>query len=151
MPNESGIGRPFKDINEKELDNLLKIQCTQEEIASYFECNIDTLCDYCKRVHGMTFSEYSKKKREVGKIALRNTQYQSAVNGNTSLLIWLGKQYLGQFDKQITQTQEIAPFEDLIKSWAPDGNSELSISKQSGPKPLERKAEEVIPVVEPRE
>lgn len=37
--------------------------------------------------------------REGGKRSLRRTQFKAALEGNPQLLIWLGKQYLGQSDK----------------------------------------------------
>jgi hypothetical protein len=32
--------------------------------------------------------------------SLRRKQFEAAMNGNTTILIWLGKQYLGQRDKR---------------------------------------------------
>lgn len=48
----------------------------------------------------MTFSGYFAQKRGTGKISLRRKQFQTALagKGNVSMLIWLGKQWLGQKD-----------------------------------------------------
>ena len=48
----------------------------------------------------MKFAEYFEQKRGKGKIALRRKQYDVAMSGNVTMLLWLGKQYLGQSDKQ---------------------------------------------------
>jgi hypothetical protein len=48
----------------------------------------------------MNFPEYFEQSRCVGKAALRRRQFQSAMDGNPTMLIWLGKNWLGQTDKQ---------------------------------------------------
>ena len=47
----------------------------------------------------MNFSEVFKRKRGKGKISLRRSQFQLAQT-NPTMAIWLGKQWLGQTDKQ---------------------------------------------------
>lgn len=42
---------------------------------------------------------------------MRRAQFQAAINGNASLLIWLGKQYLGQSES--AGTEEKKEIEDL--------------------------------------
>jgi hypothetical protein len=96
----SVMGRPRIEIDFKEFDKLCGLQCTLEEIAGWFNCSVDTIENRVKEVHGVTFSEYYSQKRSSGKISLRRKQYEAAMAGNTALLIWLGKQYLGQSDKQ---------------------------------------------------
>ena len=92
-------GRPRIEIDFNELDKLCGLQCSQTEIASWFDCSIDTIEARIKETHGMSFPEYFEQKRGRGKIALRRRQYEAAMAGNTALLIWLGKQYLGQSEK----------------------------------------------------
>jgi len=87
-------------INWDEFDKLCGIQCTIEEIASWYNCSVDTIENVVKRDKKQKFSEYFSKKRGVGKISLRRKQYQVAMDGNPTMLLWLGKQYLGQTDKQ---------------------------------------------------
>jgi len=93
-------GRPKKEIDLDALDKLCAIQCTGEEISSFFDIDYDTLNRICKDEFNLSFSEYFAQKKGKGKIALRRAQYQSAINGNTSMLIWLGKNWLSQSDKQ---------------------------------------------------
>lgn len=104
------MGRPRIEIDFKELDKLCALQCTQEEIAGWFECSIDTIEARIKETHGMTFPEYFAQRRSGGKISLRRKQYETAMSGNPTMLIWLGKQYLNQSDKQDSNVtlQEIA-------------------------------------------
>lgn len=92
-------GRPRKEIDFNELDKLCGLQCTQEEIAGWFDCSIDTIEARIKEAHGVSFPEYFAQKRSSGKISLRRKQYETAMSGNPTMLIWLGKQYLAQSDK----------------------------------------------------
>jgi len=92
-------GRPVYEIDYKTLDNLCGIMCTAEEIASLLEIDRDTLSAALKRDGHEGFSAYYKKKSANGKMSLRRVQYQSALDGNTTMLVWLGKQHLDQVDK----------------------------------------------------
>ena len=93
------MGRPRKEIDKKQFENLCGIQCTLEEICGFFEVTDKTLNSWCRRTYGETFSEVFRKKRSGGKISLRRAQFQTAMSGNAPMLIWLGRQYLGQVDK----------------------------------------------------
>lgn len=71
------------------------MQCTEEEIAYFFNCSVDTIDRYCQRTYHVTFAEYSKRYRGLGKISLRRKMHEMAMDGNVPMLIWLSKQYLG--------------------------------------------------------
>ena len=45
------------------------------------------------------------------KNSLREKQYDVAMSGNVSMLIWLGKQVLGQSDKQ--EVEHIRPIDEV--------------------------------------
>jgi|TARA_Y100000593_G_C4055620_1_gene211862 hypothetical protein len=91
------VGRPKKELDTKLIERLSSIFCTNEEIASVVECHADTLAD--------NFSEYLKKGRSRGKMSLRRMQWEKAQTGNTTMLIWLGKQMLGQKDRLETSEE----------------------------------------------
>lgn len=93
------MGRPSIQIDFEQLDKLLGLQCTLVEVAGWFDCSEDTIERIVKKEKGMTFAEYFRQKRQKGVISLRRKQYEVAMNGNVALLIWLGKQYLGQTDR----------------------------------------------------
>jgi hypothetical protein len=95
----SVMGRPKIDIDWDEFDKLCNLQCTLVEIAGWFDCSEDTIERRVKETHGVTFAEHYAKKSSRGKIAIRRKQMQVAQSGNPVMLIWLGKQYLGQKDK----------------------------------------------------
>ena len=99
-PTGNPNGRPRKPINKGELEKLCGIQCTIEEIAGWFNCHEDTIRRFCEREYGMKFHEVYDKFSANGKISIRRTQFRIAEDGNATMAIWLGKQYLGQTDKQ---------------------------------------------------
>ena len=93
-------GRPRKEIDWTEFTKLCQIQCTEEEIASFFDMSIETLNKRCKEEFDKTFLEVYSQKKLGGRASLRRMQWQAAESGNPTMLIWSGKQYLGQTDKQ---------------------------------------------------
>src|SRR5512137_367607 len=84
------MARPQKKIDQKLVEALAKIMCTMEEIAAVAGCSVDTL--------ERRYADIIKKGKEQGKMSLRREQFTSALKGNTTMLIWLGKQHLGQKD-----------------------------------------------------
>jgi hypothetical protein len=91
------MARPQKEIDQKQFENLCGLQCTEEEIADFFDCSVDTISRWCKRTYDESFAEVYKKKSSKGKISLRRAQLRLAEK-NASMAIFLGKQYLGQRD-----------------------------------------------------
>lgn len=96
-------GRPKIIIDFTLLDKLCGLHCTQEEIASILNISVDTLNNKCKSIFKMSFSDYISQKKRSGNISLRRKQMEVALSGDKTMLIWLGKQYLGQVDKQETE------------------------------------------------
>lgn len=101
------MGRPRKEIDQKQFEALCGIWCTLEEICSFFHVTDKTLNSWCRRTYGETFSEVFKQKRNIGNISLRRYQFQAAKKGNVTMLIWLGKQRLGQTDKVQMDTSAV--------------------------------------------
>jgi hypothetical protein len=93
-------GRPLTAINWEEFDKLCGFQATLQEIAEWFGVSVDTIERACVREKGMNFAEYFEQKKGAGRVSLRRRQHEVALSGNVPMLIWLGKQYLGQKDKQ---------------------------------------------------
>lgn len=93
------MGRPRKEIDPNIFEELCNIQCTLSEIAGVFRCSEDTIQNWCKSHYGEIFSVVYKKYSEDGKSSLRRYQMNLAKT-NATMAIWLGKQYLGQKDRQ---------------------------------------------------
>ena len=83
-------GRPKAVIDYPLVEKLGQIQCTQEEIANILDISVRTL------QRDEEFCRLYKKGIESGKMSLRRFQWEEAKKGNTTTLVWLGKQYLGQ-------------------------------------------------------
>ena len=98
-------GRPRKEIDQTQFEKLCGLQCTEEEILGWFDITDKTLCSWCKRTYGSTFSDVYAKKRETGKISLRRAQFKLAEK-SAAMAIFLGKNYLGQKD---TTSVEVDP------------------------------------------
>ena len=85
----------------EEFEKLCEMQCTKNELASWWNVHPDTLVTRVEEEYGLKFSIVYDEKRSRGKISLRRSQWQKAVDQKSvPMLIWLGKQYLGQTDKQ---------------------------------------------------
>ena len=97
---KKSVGRPKKyNLDTKQVEQLAGYGCTDTEIASFFDISRTTL--------ERNYEHYLTKGRESGKIRLRQYQWASAKKGNVAMLIWLGKQMLGQTDKQEITTTEL--------------------------------------------
>lgn len=93
-------GPKLTPIDWEQFDKLCALQVTLTELASWFECSVDTIERAVVREKGVKFAEYFDQKRQLGKIALRRKMFQVAVDqGSPALLIWLSKQYLGHTEK----------------------------------------------------
>ena len=93
-------GRPRSVINQKQFEELCKIQCTEMEICAVLDVDDMTLNKWCKETYSKGFSEVFREKREGGKTSLRRAQWKLATEGmNPSMQIFLGKNMLGQRDK----------------------------------------------------
>lgn len=104
------MARPRKQIDKKDFESLLTIQCSLAEVTAFFDhklngCSEDTIERWCKRTYKKSFAEVSAIKKELGKISIRRAQFRM-MERNPAALIWVSKQYLGQTDRQeiITNT-----------------------------------------------
>lgn len=92
------MARPRKEIDQHQFEQLCTMQCTEEEVCAFFDVTDKTLTSWCKRTYGKSFSEIFKQKRIKGHISLRRSQFELAKK-NPAMAIFLGKNYLGQKDK----------------------------------------------------
>lgn len=97
-PSGKPNGRPPQEINWGVFEELCQIQCTQSEIASVLRIHIDTLRDRAEAHYKESYSNIVKRHSEDGKCSLRRAQFKMA-QSNTTMSIWLGKQYLDQKDE----------------------------------------------------
>lgn len=126
------MGRPRKEIKQKEFENLCGIQCTKLEICAFFDVTDKTLESWCKRTYHAGFSEVFAQKRGMGKISLRRKQWQLAEK-SASMAIWLGKQYLDQRDNvDVTVSDAKGIALDELEKMVMEGDEEGSDTATEG-------------------
>ena len=105
---EKKVGRPKLDIDAEQVTRLARLHCTMNEMADFFGCHRETLRE--------NFSPQIDKGRSEGNISLRRKQWQMAVEkGNVVMLIWLGKQMLGQRNEIIeSDSNTPLPIYDIV-------------------------------------
>ena len=96
-------GRKRTKIDFEKAEKLATIMCTQSEIAAVLDVPLSDL------EHNPEFLRIHKKGMENGRASLRRMQYAAANGGNVTAQIWLGKQYLGQKDRQELTGKDDAP------------------------------------------
>lgn len=129
-------GRPPLPFDMQQFEEMCGISCTKAEIASVLKMSEDTLEHKIKEHYGETFSVAYKRFQGTGKQSLRRMQLQAAQNGNVTMLIWLGKQWLGQKEIAWNPAEETEPPIRIHISGKPDAkdldpskNDNLEISK----------------------
>jgi hypothetical protein len=90
-------GRPPIRFDLEGITTLSALNCTKREVAAFFGVSESTV------EHRFTSEPDLKAAWEkgcaTGKLSLRRKQTELANAGNVTMLIWLGKQLLGQRDK----------------------------------------------------
>jgi|GEM_PF-745967 len=105
------MARPKLKINNEQVCKLAKLGVTHGEIAEVFGCDRSTIT---KR-----FSPEIARGHSELKVKLRRWQIQAAENGNTAMLIHLGKVYLGQGEKELDKEPPVIVHFDLDKLLGP--------------------------------
>ena len=93
--NKPGAGRPHIVLDKEKVGGLAFDGCKNSEIAFILGCDDQTLTN--------NYSRILNKKRAERKAALRKKQTTQALHGDTTMLIWLGKNELEQMDKQAVE------------------------------------------------
>jgi DNA-binding CsgD family transcriptional regulator len=91
----------WSTISKEQIESLARLGCTDEEIADCFGIAPRTVTRH--------FREPLHKGRAMLKTRIRRAQLKAADSGNVSMLVWLGKQLLGQADKQDTSDNNAYP------------------------------------------
>lgn len=99
-----GRGENKRVISPKDVVELAKSWASYKELSEYFGVKENTFRDH--------FRESVEKARALTKIALRKKQIEVAMSGNTSMLIWLGKNILEQSDAPLITNETIQPWTD---------------------------------------
>jgi hypothetical protein len=79
-------------IDAKLVEGMASVGATDKEIANFLGCSVDTLTRRC--------ADILTKSRADLRVRLRKAQITLALEGNATMLIWLGKQVLDQSDER---------------------------------------------------
>lgn len=87
----ANLGRPRKVLDEEKICNFIAKGFTVKFVAAFFDVSEMTLY--------ANYSEALRKGYAFREGCLQNKQFESALNGNPTMQIWLGKQWLHQRDQ----------------------------------------------------
>ena len=100
------MGRPPIEFDLKQVKMCGYFHATYETMADLFGCSVDTIRRNMQDDEG-EFCKAFKTGNSQGKMKLSEAQWHCAITKhNATLLIWLGKQYLGQRDAPDTDIDD---------------------------------------------
>jgi hypothetical protein len=118
MDKKKKLGRPKLNIDAEKVEMLSSFGCSTVEIAKLHNCDEQTI--------RTRFKPEIQRGRESMKIKLRQLQWKTAEQGSNAMLIFLGKQYLGQSDRN--ELELVGNLEGLLKEC---GYEDSPIEKKS--------------------
>ena len=107
----SKMGRPpdaENKIDLAELKDLMKFCPSRKEVSDWFDVSDSTITRFIDKYLGCTFDELRDKSFVRTKIALKRAQIKKALSGDNTMMIWMGKQLLGQRDKFPEEEEAVA-------------------------------------------
>ena len=112
------MARKKISIDWKYVDKKLANFWEGTEVAAGLGIEFKTLERRIKEKYNVHFGDYKAQKRAKGEAVLRELQLKTAMAGNVTMQIWLGKQYLGQKEKTdyTTKGQSLSTVEINVSS-----------------------------------
>ena len=111
MPKNSALlkkrGTKPKPINMEQLAVLAGMQCTYEEIAAVFGLKKRQFIDRIEQDPDLKLA--IEGGWALGRASVRRAQFKALEAGDRTMLVWLGKQYLGQRDNLDTKLTGSGP------------------------------------------
>ena len=95
-----GAGRKSANLDQKELETLCALQCTDEDVAAFFGVTVRTIE---RRRKKPAFAAAMERGRGIGRVSVRRSLFAQAANGNTAAAIFLAKNLLGYRDVRRNQ------------------------------------------------
>ncbi len=96
-------------IDWQAVGEMLQAHCDGAGIAETMGIHSDTLYRRCKEDLGVSFSEFAAAKKSEGKNLLRMKQFEVAMSGDRTMLIFLGKVMLGQKETAVNEIELSSP------------------------------------------
>lgn len=139
LTHESGRAEPMLPDDAPEMDlvdregnsrfwevaiGYFRVGCTILEAAACLGVDVATLAKRCVLHNGISLVQFRENCMAMGRAKLRSQQYEKAEMGDSQMLIWLGKQELGQ-----VETSRIQKMETQIKDM--DDEELLELAKEA--------------------
>jgi hypothetical protein len=109
-------------VDWSQIEELAMAGCNGTEIAAHFGITPHQLYVRCADDRNQAWSYFSKIYYEKGNSLLKVQQFKQALEGDRVMLLWLGKQRLGQKETPEQKKEipdEIKEFVDLLKASGP--------------------------------
>ena len=103
------MGRRQAAIDLEALEKLAAMLCTHEEAAGYFDIARET---FTRKLRQKRYRDAWERGQQKGRISIRRKQFQKNTD---AMLIWLGKQYLGQRDHPEADEQGRSAAEEYLR------------------------------------
>lgn len=110
------MARPPKEsdkINKDELEKLMRLYPSEKEAADWFGVTIKTLQRFIRKHFQSSFVQLRDKSFVKTKVGLKRAQIEKALKGDNTMLIWCGKQYMGQAEKVESKTEDTTPQQSI--------------------------------------
>lgn len=115
------IGRPEIELKWDVLDAVLQYGAQLTDCAEFCGCSEDTIQNRIKQEFGLTFTEYRARKLGRTRVSIMKKQIEKALAGDTTMLIWVGKNICNQADKISTEVDD-TPDEPVTLAYSIPGN-----------------------------
>jgi hypothetical protein len=111
------VARPPKEIDWKVVEQKMQAGNTAKKIAKDFNIDVGNFYDRFKKEFGKGFADFASDFYSNGNENLEYMQYMKAMNGDSKMLLWLGKVRLGQKESvDESQNPQIAELTKLIST-----------------------------------
>ena len=117
LTGNENAGRPAIVFDYLQLEKLCHINATHREIAAYFDCSVETVQRRVK--DDPRFAAAMERGYMGGWMSLRRKQMEIALEGNPTMMIWLGKNILGQRDNLDTKLTGSGPNGEIEHNVSP--------------------------------
>ncbi|GAC1699995.1 MAG: hypothetical protein NVS9B4_00550 [Candidatus Acidiferrum sp.] len=109
-------GRSATPIDLKQLEELAALYCTDEELAAHFNLGKR---QFERRKEDPAVREAWERGRGLGRVSLRRAQFAAAINGDRTMLCFLGKNILHQRSEPKDDGETRQP-KQVIPDWLAD-------------------------------
>lgn len=111
-------GRPRTPLNWDDIGRQCSLGMSASDIADIYGCSKETIYDRCKADLNITFTEFSREhKKKVDNMLLQTQLDKALVQKDNVMLLWLGKQRLGQSDNPKETEKAKSDYVDFKKQF----------------------------------